>query len=376
MAGIYIHIPFCKQACHYCDFHFTTNLSNTKLLAKSIAKEIELQKDFFSSQNTIETIYFGGGTPSLLEKNELEIILNAIHKSFSISDLVEVTLEANPDDLSSEKITELKNLNFNRLSIGIQSFKDSVLKFLNRSHSATQAKRAIEQAKDAGIHNVSIDLIYGIPTQTNKMWLEDIQQALDLDVPHISSYCLTVEEKTVFGNWLKKGKFTPQEDSTQADHFKTLVNTLQSSGFWHYEISNFAKEGYFSKHNSSYWENKEYLGVGPSAHSFDGRIRQFNVKSNPLYLKAIQKGYIPYNQEVLTKENIANEYIMTSLRTMWGCDLKKLYKSSGLTFSITQKEQIELFLKESKITFNDSIVKLTMEGKLFADSIAASLFFD
>jgi oxygen-independent coproporphyrinogen-3 oxidase len=326
MAGIYIHIPFCKQACHYCDFHFSTNQQIKAELAEAISKEIRFQQHYLEGEQ-IKTIYIGGGTPSLLSLPELILILKTIKDTQPVIDNAEITLEANPDDLTPAKLGELLAAGINRLSIGIQSFHPSLLAFLNRAHDAPAAHASVRSAYEAGFKNISIDLMYAMPNETDRMWIEDIQQAISFQPEHISSYSLTIEAKTVFGKWSTSGKLKPVADETAARHMEILMHELGKNGYEHYEISNFARPGYYSQHNSNYWRQEHYLGIGPSAHSYDGISRQFNINNNHLYIKAIRENKLNFEREVLTRENKINEYILTTLRTSWGTNLHELKKA-------------------------------------------------
>jgi oxygen-independent coproporphyrinogen-3 oxidase len=373
MAGIYIHIPFCKKACHYCDFHFSTHTSDRIDLLRGIITELHLQKDYLDAES-IQTIYFGGGTPSLLNETELNSILDAIKNNFSLSPDAEITLEANPDDLSPTKVVALRNSGINRLSIGIQSFDDTVLNFLNRSHDAKSAHESVMLAREAGFNNISIDLIYAIPGQDNALWKKNILQAVKLNPEHISSYSLTVEPKTVFGNWLSKGKLNSVDDETAATQLEILVDELTRSGYEHYEVSNFSKPGFHSKHNSSYWRQEKYLGIGPSAHSYNGRTRHHTINNNALYTKSLLQGKIPFELEVLTAEDHINEYLLTTLRTSWGCDLKKLEQAYHYNLPKTQEQYLRTLLENGLAIVENDHLKLTKTGKLLADKISSDLF--
>jgi oxygen-independent coproporphyrinogen III oxidase len=371
MAGLYIHIPFCKQACHYCDFHFSTNQKLRTQLCESIAKELKLQVSYLDGE-PLETIYFGGGTPSVLSSTEIGIIFSAIHTNFIVANDAEITLEANPDDLSKEKLVELRQASFNRLSIGIQSFNDATLKFFNRAHSSKEAMECVELAYQEGFTNLSLDLIYAVPGQKPGHWQKDIEKALALKPQHISAYSLTIEEKTAFGQWKRNGKIVPVDENGSAKDFELLMDLLHASNYEHYEISNFCQPGFYSKHNSSYWKQKKYLGVGPSAHSFNGDSRQFNISNNTLYLKSIDQGQLPFEKEVLTRDNKINEYIFTSLRTQWGCDIN--YLEEKFDYNLKTTRQLEQLIDQQLLNLNGSIVKLTRRGKLLADQIAVDLF--
>jgi oxygen-independent coproporphyrinogen III oxidase len=373
MAGLYFHIPFCKQACHYCDFHFSTNQTLKQELVNELAEELILQKDYLEGE-LIETIYLGGGTPSLLTAQELEFLFTSIQKNYRLATDVEVTLEANPDDLNSQKLNEMKAAGVNRLSIGIQSFDESILKFLNRAHTATEALGCVEAARKAGIDNISIDLIYSIPGQNEEMLKKNLATALALRPNHISAYSLTVEEKTVFGRWASKGKLLAMEEDQSAQQFELVMDSLSLNGYQHYEISNYSLSGFQSKHNTSYWKGKKYLGLGPSAHSYNEATRQFNISNNHLYIKSIQKGVVPFEREELTNENKINEYLFTSLRTEWGCDLNYLAEQFGHDLAGQNKSYLNQLLTSDLITLLDNTLTLTRAGKLLADRIASDLF--
>ncbi|MFZ6009940.1 MAG: radical SAM family heme chaperone HemW [Bacteroidota bacterium] len=373
MAGIYIHIPFCKQACHYCDFHFSTQTSDRQDLIAAIALELSLQKNYLG-QEPVETIYFGGGTPSLLSAAELSLILDAVRAHYQTVANAELTLEANPDDLSSNKLRELKQLGINRLSIGIQSFDDSVLKFLNRAHDADAARNCVVWARQAGFSNISIDLIYAIQGMTTDLWDSNIHQAIALQPEHISSYSLTIEEKTVFGHWMKKKVIDAVPDETAAAQLTLLVDRLENAGYDQYEISNFSLPGFESRHNSSYWRQTKYLGVGPSAHSYNESSRQFNVRNNHLYVKSMQAGKIPYEVEMLSIHDKINDYLLTTLRTRWGANLEKL--KSDFNYDLLHKHgrYLEQLMSQKLARIDNQILLLTKSGKLLADKIASDLF--
>jgi len=372
MAGLYIHIPFCKQACHYCDFHFSTHTELVSSLCQAIAGELALQKKYLKGED-LTTLYLGGGTPSMIPASELENIFSCIYSTFKVQPSAEITLEANPDDLTIQKLNELKNLGVNRLSIGIQSFDDATLKFLNRAHNSEQALESVHLARAAGFDHISIDLIYSIPGQHEKAWQQHIQQAIQLSPTHLSAYALTIEEKTVFGSQQKKGKFKSVPEETSAHEFEILMDAMDAAGYEHYEISNFCKPGHYSRHNTSYWQQVHYLGVGPSAHSFDGVSRQFNVSNNYRYIKSIQQGEVPFEREVLTRSNQINEFIFTSLRTQWGCDLKKLEETYGYNLQNESRAYLSYLLEHQFASLEASRLKLTRQGKLLADKISAEL---
>lgn len=373
MSGIYIHIPFCKQSCHYCNFHFSTNTAYKEKLISCILKEIELQKNYLEGE-TLQSIYFGGGTPSLLNVNEIENILEAIQKNFKVLKNVEITLEANPDDLKKEKINQLARTPVNRLSIGVQSFSDDDLIWMNRAHNASESLASIKMAQDAGFKNITIDLIYGIPGLTNDNWAKNLETSLSLNINHISSYALTVEPKTPLHTFIEQGKYLNVNDEQSSEQFEILINTLEANNFEQYEISNFAKGKNYSIHNSNYWKNKKYLGIGPSAHSFNIKSRSWNVSNNQLYIKSIEENKINCETEILTTQNRFNEYVMTGLRTMWGCNLNYIEKEFGKENRNKLNENAKSFFDRNLIIENEGTLFLTKQGKLFADGIASELF--
>ena len=374
MAGLYIHIPFCKQACHYCDFHFSTNLQLLSPVVESIVLEMELRKDYLKGES-VDTVYFGGGTPSLLPAAALEQILDQVARIFPGKKL-EITLEANPDDLDPNSLATWKSLGIDRLSLGIQSFQDEILKAYNRAHNAQQAKQAIQLARSAGFEKFSIDLIYGFPYANHDLWKKDLKEALLLDPGHLSAYSLTLEPKTTFGNWAKKGKFIPAEEEFVAQQFEWLQEKCDQTGYQQYEISNFSRPDQAAIHNSNYWKRIPYLGIGPSAHSFDGNARGYNPPSNPRYVQTLAAGKLPFVVENLEKEELINEEILTCLRTSWGLD----------TASMADRYQVDLLqIKETSIAKLTALgmihtegktLTLTRKGQLLADSIAAEIFVD
>lgn len=410
---IYIHIPFCKQACHYCDFHFSTNLKQKQAFLYALNKEIELQKDFFkeaifpnaekntpllvssraTSPQPLKTIYFGGGTPSILEISELKAILEKVKSTFDIDENAEITLEANPDDLTSlEFLKALKEIGFNRLSIGIQSFEESFLKFMNRAHNAEEAKNCVKLAQKAGFENISVDLIYGVqlPKSENEnnfekqseglksnphyFWKKDLEFALSLNVPHISAYCLTIEPKTQFASSLKKGKIKPIDDEFAAQQFEILVETLQQDNYTNYEVASFAKGNNFSRHNTAYWKDEPYLGLGASAHSYDGKNRFMNAANNRNYVENLNKNILPQTIDELSENDRINEYFLTSLRTIWGIDLNHLIKKYSYNLLENQSKMISKLIENQMIELKNDTIILTEKGKLFADGIASDLF--
>jgi len=377
-AGIYIHIPFCKQACHYCDFHFSTSLEKKDDLIQALVKELELRKNELQHK-TVETIYFGGGTPSVLTIDELQVLILAVYKNFEVAAHPEITLEANPDDLISVKeqsktiFEDYKNIGINRLSIGIQSFFERDLKLMNRAHNAEEAKACLEEATHY-FDNISIDLIYGIPDLTNKEWIENIETALAFNVPHISCYALTVEPKTALATFIKKGIIKNVDDDLAQAQFHILVERLEGNGFVNYELSNFGKPEYFSKNNSAYWQGKPYLGIGPSAHSFNGDQRSWNVSNNTMYIKSIQQHKLPLEVETLSVTDKFNEYVMTGLRTVWGVSLQKVAQDFGNVYQKHLLQQAEVFINEHLLYIDDYTLLTTKKGKFLSDGIASSLF--
>jgi oxygen-independent coproporphyrinogen III oxidase len=375
LSGIYLHIPFCKQACHYCDFHFSTSMGHKEATIQAIARELEMRQDYLQGQ-TVHTIYFGGGTPSLLIQEELQLLLQTIKGLFIVSDDVEITLEANPDDLSPEKLQELRAAGINRLSIGLQSFHEPHLRMMNRAHNAMESLQCVQDAQAAGFDNITVDLIYGIPAPDHSIWLEDLKMLFTLHVQHVSCYALTIEPDTAFGRWSKKGSFKPAEDEFTAQQFEILLEQMQQQGFVQYEVSNFSKPGYESKHNSNYWRGVHYLGVGPSAHSFNGPSRQYNVSHNRKYTEAISQGIIPCEIEELTVADQANDYLLTTLRTIWGCDLTVMRDKYGYDVQAMHTAYLqELNLKELA-SIQDNVLYLSDKGKLLADQITLDLFVD
>ena len=372
MAGIYIHIPFCKQACHYCDFHFSTSVKNKTQLLEALVQEIQLRHTDWQDE-PIETIYFGGGTPSVLTVEELHHLLDAVYANFQVIAAPEITLEANPDDLSPEYLLALSQTRINRLSIGIQSFFDADLKLMNRAHNAEQAKQSLALATQY-FDNITLDLIYGMPNMTNDQWLQNIETALSYGIPHISCYALTVEPKTALHSYIQKGQMPPLDEALAAEHFKLLVELLEANGFVHYEFSNFGKPNYFSQNNSSYWLGKKYLGIGPSAHSFDGQSRSWNVSNNAKYIKAIQSQELHSETEILSLTDRYNEYIMTGLRTIWGVSLDKVEKEYGVNYINYLNKQIQSHVQNGLLKIEDGILTTTAQGKFLGDGIVADLF--
>ncbi len=373
MAGIYIHIPFCKKACHYCNFHFSTTPHQIEPMLASIAKEVILQKKYLSE--TIETVYFGGGTPSLLFPSQLENLMSVIRAEYKIAPNAEITLETNPDDFEEDKLQAWKNMGINRLSIGIQSFVEADLQWMNRAHNALQADTCIRMAKASGFDNITIDLIYGTPTLSDEAWKENVEKALSLDIDHVSCYALTVEPKTGLAKMIQQKKIEDVDPDKQARHFSLLMGWLEDAGFEHYEISNFCKPGKKSKHNSNYWSGVDYLGLGPSAHSFNGKSRQWNIANNALYIQSLAKDQVPFEIEELTDFQRINEYIMTSLRTMEGLSLDVIINKWGEKELAQILEIIRKPIAQGFMVHQNKNLILTNAGKLMADGIASDLFF-
>ena len=372
MPGIYIHIPFCKQACHYCNFHFSTSLGQKKQLIDALAREISFGA---AQQEKAGTLYLGGGTPSILDNDELKQIIGVLQKQFVFSDDIEITLEANPDDIIPSKLQEWRAVGINRLSVGIQNFLEEELKWMNRAHTAAESLTCIDQIRDAGFDNFSVDLIYGSPLLTDDDWKRNMETVIEKNIPHISAYALTVEPKTALDKMIALYKTAPVDPEKQARQFLLLMDWMQQAGYEHYEISNFAKPGMRSKHNSSYWQGKNYYGFGPSAHSFNGKSRKWNVANNALYIQSIEKDIIPFEEEILTPTQQLNEYIMVSLRTIEGLDLDQVKLKFGEIFSNHLLDNSKKYIAGNKMVIFNSKLALTKEGKLFADGIAADLFF-
>ncbi|MBA6153156.1 radical SAM family heme chaperone HemW [Gelidibacter maritimus] len=385
MSGIYIHIPFCKQACHYCNFHFSTSLKKKDELVAALAKEMELRKDEFKNQ-VVETIYFGGGTPSLLSIDELRFLIDEVYKNYDISENPEITIEANPDDLISNSVSlnpaevrpptifkDYKTIGINRLSIGIQSFFEQDLKLMNRAHNSEEAIKCLEEATKH-FDNISIDLIYGIPGMSNERWIQNIDTALAFNIPHISSYALTVEPKTALETFIKKGLVKNVDDDLAQEQFHIMIEKLEKAGFIHYELSNFGKPEYFSRNNSAYWQGKPYLGIGPSAHSFDGKHRGWNVPNNSKYINSLEKNVVPIETETLSITDHYNEYVMTGLRTIWGISLEKIEEEFGEKYKTYLLEQSQKHIIEHLMYLEDGKLLVTKKGKFLSDGIASDLF--
>lgn len=374
MAGIYIHIPFCRKACHYCNFHFSTSRQRMPEMIKAINKEAQLQQSYLTEK--IETIYFGGGTPSLLTHQEIGSTIDSLRGLFEVDEAAEISLEANPDDMTDEALQGWKVAGINRLSIGIQSFFEEDLLWMNRAHTALQARDSILLAQKAGFTNISIDLIYGTPTLTDEQWKENLATAISLNIPHLSCYALTVEARTALAKMIATKQLTDVDTDKQARHFSILMKKMAGAGFEHYEISNFALQGFRSKHNSSYWQGKPYLGLGPSAHSFNGSSRQWNLANNSLYLNAVEAGQVPFESEHLSGTQQMNEFIMTRLRTSEGILLKQVIDNWGEEKHKALIRSAQKHISRGYLIQTNVALQLTAEGKFMADGIAADLFTD
>ena len=371
MAGIYIHIPYCKQACHYCNFHFSTSLKNKESVIETMLKEIRIKSVDYN--DIIETIYFGGGTPSFLETFEINKLIESVFKNFKTSLNPEITLEANPDDLNELKLKELSNSVVNRLSIGIQSFVDKDLKLMNRSHSSKDSKKCIKIAVKY-FDNISIDLIYGMPDSDLKSWKYNLDLAINWDLNHISAYALTIEPNTVLDKFVKKNIIKPLDEDLVFEQYRFMNERMSNNQYVNYELSSFAKQGYFSKNNTAYWLRKKYIGIGPSAHSFNGVSRSWNVSNNSLYIKAIESGQMFLEKENLSEIDQYNEYIMTGLRTIWGVSVHYLEEKFGSNYRKHFKNKSQKFIDSNHLTLTDDVVKTTIKGKFLADGIASELF--
>ncbi|MDJ0366762.1 radical SAM family heme chaperone HemW [Hymenobacter sp. H14-R3] len=376
MPGLYLHIPFCKQACHYCDFHFSTSLGLKGQFVEALIREMALRRTYLPEPTApLETIYFGGGTPSLLTAAELRRIFEAIALNFNVSPQAEITLEANPDDLSPAKLAELVASPINRLSIGLQSFHEPHLRLMNRAHSAAESGQAVRAAQAAGFENISVDLIYGIPAPSHAVWEQDLARLFELNVPHVSAYALTIEPDTAFGRRLQKGTFVAPPDEFVAQQFELLLSQLRLKGYEQYEISNFCQPGRESRHNANYWRGVPYLGLGPSAHSFDGRSRQYAVANNPQYVAAVlERGEVPATVEQLSPLDQANEYLLTTLRTSRGCDLAYLRNELNMNLLADKADYLQSLVAQSMATLESDVLRLTDAGKLLADHITLELF--
>ena len=368
MAGIYIHIPFCKTRCIYCDFYSTTRSELKSQYIRALCRELTERKEYLKGE-AVETIYFGGGTPSQLSEEDFKEVFKTIEQVYGTREATEITLEANPDDLTEEYIGMLHTLPFNRISMGIQTFDDATLQLLNRRHNATQAIEAVKHCRQAGFQNISIDLIYGLPGETDQRWTQDLQQAVSLDVEHISAYHLIYEEGTPLYKMLQQHSVSQVDEDSSLNFFSTLIDTLSAAGYEHYEISNFCKSGMYSRHNTSYWQGIPYLGCGPSAHSFDGGSREWNVASLNQYLSSVEQGQRQHETEQLDTRTRYNEYIITGLRTMWGISTEELKKKFGDRLSKYCLEQARSYLENGKLELHNDRLTLTREGIFISDGI-------
>jgi oxygen-independent coproporphyrinogen-3 oxidase len=378
MAGIYIHIPFCRQACYYCNFHFSTSKKSLPAMISAIQREAVIRKEYINHSEIVETIYFGGGTPSICPSEDINNIIDTLIELHQVNSTAEITLEANPDDINPQKLIEWQDAGVNRLSIGIQSFVENDLKWMNRAHTVEQGFQSIQLAQQQGFKNITIDLIYGTPTLTDQQWEQNVQTAIALNIPHLSCYALTVESKTALAKMIDLNKKEKVDTEKQARQFELLMDWLKKAGYEHYEISNFAKPGYRSRHNSSYWQNKQYLGLGPSAHSFNGASRQWNISNNALYINSLEEGVVPFELENLTPTQQVNEYIMTSLRTLEGISIAEIFKRVGPEKTDNMINTAKRWILTGHIEKSNSekFIQLTSKGKLFADRIASDLFME
>lgn len=370
---IYFHIPFCKQACHYCDFHFSTSLKYKAEMLEALSEEVMLRSSYLPD-NVVHSIYFGGGTPSILEADDIQRLIDRVAMHFEIAPDAEITLEANPDDLNTQKVAALRHTAINRFSIGIQSFFEEDLRWMNRAHHAQEAEASLKRVQDAGFENITCDLIYGFPLLTDEKWQANIAMLTTNQISHISSYAMTVEERTALDYMIRKGKTAPLNEEQSATQFEILMEILLEKGYEHYEISNFSLPGMYAKHNTNYWRGQHYLGIGPSAHSFNGHSRSWNIANNMRYIEDIQRGQPPLQSETLSSTDQVNEYVMTSLRTMWGMDLDVIEKRFGLEIRQRIEEEVLPFIHAAEVIRIGNSIRLTTKGKLLADHIASSLF--
>lgn len=371
---IYLHIPFCKQKCSYCNFHFSTSFSLKDDMLLAIKKEIRLRYQELENK-TLKSLYFGGGTPSVLSVDDIQSLMDEIQKYFSFDENIEITLESNPDDLNKNFVKALSQTEINRLSIGTQSFFDEDLKLMNRAHNASEAESSIKRAQDSGLENISIDLIYGSPTSNLGIWKENLNKTIELQVPHVSSYALTVEPKTALEKWIEKGKVNSPEETEQNQEFYYMTDFLKDNGFDHYEISNFGKPGFHSKHNSAYWKYEPYLGLGPSAHSYNGSIeRSWNIANNPIYIKNLNQNILPKETEILSEKDRFNEMIMIGLRTTWGVDLGKINHNFSPEITDYLKNEIKNKLQSGILKIENNFLKIPEKHWFLADGIASDLF--
>lgn len=371
---IYLHIPFCKQKCSYCNFHFSTSFSLKDEMLSAIKKEIQLRHNELENK-TLKSLYFGGGTPSVLSGDEIKSLIDEIQKYFSFDENIEITLESNPDDLNKNFLKELSQTEINRLSIGTQSFYDEDLKLMNRAHNASEAESSIKRAQDFGLVNISVDLIYGSPTSNFEIWKDNLSKTIELQVPHVSSYALTVEPKTALEKWIENGKIRSPEETEQNQEFYYMKDFLKDNGFDHYEISNFGKPGFHSKHNSAYWKSEPYLGIGPSAHSYNGSFeRSWNIANNPIYIKNLNQNILPKEKEILTEKDRFNEMIMIGLRTIWGVDLNRINQNFSSEIIDYINQEIKSKLESRILIIENNYLKIPEKHWFLADGIASDLF--
>ena len=371
---IYLHIPFCKQKCSYCNFHFSTSFSLKDEMLSAIKKEIQLRHNELENK-TLKSLYFGGGTPSVLSVDEIKSLIDEIQKYFSFDENIEITLESNPDDLNKNFLKELSKTEVNRLSIGTQSFYDEDLKLMNRAHNASEAESSIKRAQDFGLVNISIDLIYGSPTSNFEIWKDNLSKTIELQVPHVSSYALTVEPKTALEKWIENGKIRSPEETEQNQEFYYMKDFLKDNGFDHYEISNFGKPGFHSKHNSAYWKSEPYLGIGPSAHSYNGHLeRSWNIANNPIYIKNLNQNILPIEKEILTEKDRFNEMIMIGLRTIWGVDLNRINQNFSSEVIDYLNQEIKSKIESGILEIENNYLKIPEKHWFLADGIASDLF--
>lgn len=371
---IYLHIPFCKQKCSYCNFHFSTSFSLKDEMLSAIKKEIQLRYNELENK-TLKSLYFGGGTPSVLSGDEIKSLIDEIQKYFSFDNNIEITLESNPDDLNKNFLEELSQTEINRLSIGTQSFFDEDLKLMNRAHNASEAESSIKRAQDFGLENISIDLIYGSPTSNFEIWKDNLSKTIELQVPHVSSYALTVEPKTALEKWIENGKVSSPEEAEQNKEFYYMKDFLKGNGFDHYEISNFGKPGFHSKHNSAYWKSEPYLGIGPSAHSYNGHLeRSWNIANNPIYIKNLNQNILPIETEILSEKDRFNEMIMIGLRTIWGVDLNKINQNFSSEIIDYLNQEIKSKIESGILKIENNYFKIPEKHWFLADGIASDLF--
>ena len=371
---IYLHIPFCKQKCSYCNFHFSTSFSLKDEMLSAIKKEIQLRYNELENK-TLKSLYFGGGTPSVLSGDEIKSLIDEIQKYFSFDNNIEITLESNPDDLNKNFLEELSQTEINRLSIGTQSFFDEDLKLMNRAHNASEAESSIKRAQDFGLENISIDLIYGSPTSNFEIWKDNLSKTIELQVPHVSSYALTVEPKTALEKWIENGKIRSPEETEQNQEFYYMKDFLKDNGFDHYEISNFGKPGFHSKHNSAYWKSEPYLGIGPSAHSYNGSMeRSWNIANNPIYIKNLNQNILPIEKEILTEKDRFNEMIMIGLRTIWGVDLNRINQNFSSEVIDYLNQEIKSKIESGILEIENNYLKIPEKHWFLADGIASDLF--